>query len=408
MSNIPADICLLAGIELIQDEGGSIYLFIESADSPDSPDDSELNGDVYVSVAAVEGSKKTHKKKEYLRRKKKRENSKTISWGNVSLYYFEETIGYGTVPHKGFYPLGLGSEDPSLRTCSTVDENLMEKYSTLVARAQLCGLCIDDNVDGDIVPLDKSENDSKIKSSSNGKKGSSSILDSPLSRLETRQYDYKKKGQVNPLFGSIPEEERIVMLLPKSRSGSIATDDSGEHHSNNFTNKQKKNNNRRRSASENLGEHRPRSTSVDFDSKMGLADEMSVAELNKELRNIRTTRSEETGCNCKPLKIDKLSVVKMRSEISLLGVPDEELDTLTSKAEVTAKLKDLLVHCVLCEANNCLCVRLGLECRSDTCECLRHGARSGHKSCANPNGTTIFNPSQVNEYRKVILQNLIQ
>jgi len=44
-----------------------------------------------------------------------------------------------------------------------------------------------------------------------------------------------------------------------------------------------------------------------------------IAELNKELKAIQRSRDEGVGCSCKPVKVDKLSVGKMRSELLLLS-----------------------------------------------------------------------------------------
>lgn len=116
------------------------------------------------------------------------------------------------------------------------------------------------------------------------------------------------------------------------------------------------------------------------------------------------SRAVTTGCSCKPLKVDKLSVAKLREELTR-GAGADEFAGLAAlgKSELVSALRDKLKDCALCRDNNCICVQEGIECRSDTCECLRHGARGGHKSCENPHGVSVFDSAVVQEYRKMFL-----
>jgi len=72
---------------------------------------------------------------------------------------------------------------------------------------------------------------------------------------------------------------------------------------------------------------------------------------------------DKTGCSCKPVKIDKLSVGKIKSELSLhghlIGLAREDVDKLT-KAELTSKMREVLKNCPMCVASNCECVKLGV------------------------------------------------
>ena len=62
---------------------------------------------------------------------------------------------------------------------------------------------------------------------------------------------------------------------------------------------------------------RPRSGSMETDYALGLSKESddSVAGLHKEIRAIRATRRDGGGCNCRPLKVDKLSVSGLKKEM---------------------------------------------------------------------------------------------
>lgn len=86
-------------------------------------------------------------------------------------------------------------------------------------------------------------------------------------KLETRQFDYKS-GLKNPLFEVYDEVSRINLLGFNDGKATIAPEDSAN----------------------------------------------IVRELNNEVIAIRSSRLRN-GCSCKPLKIDKLSVAKMKSEL---------------------------------------------------------------------------------------------
>ena len=126
--------------------------------------------------------------------------------------------------------------------------------------------------------------------------------------------------------------------------------------------------------------------------------ELSITDLNKELKSIRTNR-EQIGCSCKPVKLDKLSVVKMKQELIAAGTPGKELENL-GKGELTSRLKEFLTTCRLCIDNQCSCVLSDLPCSAETCSCLKGGNRPEQQQpCANPNGRHVFDPELVHQYR---------
>ncbi len=173
-------------------------------------------------------------------------------------------------------------------------------------------------------------------------------------KLETRQFDYKS-GVKNPLFEVHDEVSRINLLGFNDGKATIAPEDSAN----------------------------------------------IVRELNNEVIAIRSSRSHN-GCSCKPLKIDKLSVAKMKSEIlshSDGSITKNDVEKL-SKAELTTKLREVINLCTLCVSNNCECVQLGVQCNDQTCGCLAKGYNVDRSHCDNPNGKYIFSADLVNEYRK--------
>lgn len=179
-------------------------------------------------------------------------------------------------------------------------------------------------------------------------------------KFETRQFDYKS-GSINPLFQATIEEERIILLGNiRERSGSFSELVPPE-----------------------------------------------ISDSNREIKSIRSSR-DNTGCSCRPVKLDKLSVSKMKSELFIhghsVGITDKDEIEKLSKADLTSKLRDALKFCELCVTNNCECVQYGIPCSAETCGCLRGAHHQGQKlACHNSYGQLIFNPDEVKTYRQKIL-----
>lgn len=295
------------------------------------------------------------------------ERSSRISWGNVDAYYFKWMIGQCSVPAKGGTPLGFGEENEELHEYMSIDKHQSLVTSHLLIRARERGVVVSKDRSGD------------PKGSKKSGKEEWDVL------LETRQRDFKKSNNKNPLYGPLTEEERVVLLSKSIRELSQRSYSMGDH----------------TDARVSMN----RSGSIDSASTQSSlnnndSDEPSLADLNRELRKIRESRERHMGCSCRPIKIDKLSVVKMKAELlSHQGFEQPAVDAM-SKPELATALKGSLKDCPLCTANNCLCVQLGIECRAETCECLR---RREIQSCANPNGTVVFDSAAVSEYRMSFL-----
>jgi len=122
--------------------------------------------------------------------------------------------------------------------------------------------------------------------------------------------------------------------------------------------------------------------------------------LNQELAIIQSSR-ESKGCECKHIKVDKLSVGKLKSELGMfceqINISKESISTM-NKADLTSHLKEALKTCQLCKDNNCICFQAGVSCSSVGCECLRKIAKVG--DCANPKGKILFDPEVVGNFRK--------
>jgi hypothetical protein len=109
-------------------------------------------------------------------------------------------------------------------------------------------------------------------------------------------------------------------------------------------------------------------------------------EVNREIKKIRDSRAH-IGCDCKPIKVEKLNVTKLKAEItqrkSVLrkivassASADGEVDNINldkmKKAELMKTLKEILKECQLCVSNNCECFRAGIPCSTLACGCIRN------------------------------------
>lgn len=168
--------------------------------------------------------------------------------------------------------------------------------------------------------------------------------------LETRSYDYKV-GQ-NPLFHATDELERVQLLGAAAR--------------------------------ENL--------------------QNPISKLNHEISQIHTSRDNCGGCSCKQLKVDKLSLTKLKSELFSRadlfgGLSKEDIEGL-SKSEIVSKCKEINKLCQLCVDNKCECISLGISCNVMQCGCLHKGTKIGQNvACGNIDVTQIFDEETVHAYR---------
>lgn len=310
----------------------------------------------------------TKLKKKRIKKKKEKEKTETlVKWGNVEQILFSRGLGCDVIPSSGSFPLGLDVYS-EIEICSVEDYDRSQQ-AELFARAQSKKITL-------CLPIGDFED---VNSSSS----SSSV------RFETRQWDFKK-GFKNPLFDSLGEADRRVLILDSNHHTSL----------------------RERSGSFGSGS-RERSSSIGSDifTKHGSHHNTLLSDLNKDLNTIRNSRNEN-GCNCKPVKLDKLSVAKMKIELCkefmkdgqlIDGMLKEEVDKL-SKTQLTSMLRDRLKICILCVTNNCECVLAGLECSDQICRCL--GKTRDNPSCGNPVGFTMFDADMVKEYRENLIKKL--
>lgn len=321
------------------------------------------------------------------KKNKKKKAAAHVSWGNVEEICFSRNISYSSVPNRGLFPLGLGEVEDTQHY--TVDEFFVKQQLILLDRARALGISVPTSASVQSSPPVPAGLKSLASPHTRVKKGSKNadkpvpppvpvveqpkVYVSPL--FETRQFDYKAHSS-NPIFHPTSEDERLHTLMSNKQTwnkladSSTNTDAAGHHH--------------------------------------------SLAEtLNREIKTIKSSRDEATGCSCKHVKVDKLSVAKMKSELlthgHLINYTGSKADVeQLKKADLTAKVKEIVQNCPLCTENNCECVQLGVGCSNTVCGCLRAGGvvrPSGNlaQTCHNPNGFSVFDQEAVQEYRKRML-----
>ena len=302
---------VMAGIQLKD----NIWEFVDCKDDVHSSENAK-NTD--VGTASLKNKKKREQKKKKQESSRRSKIQSRVTFGTVEEILFSREISFDAIPSRGAYPLGLGDLE-SRGNIREVDAYCAEQQLNLRLRS--------------------ASFESATSSSSSNDSHSSAANDTPDSEaavLESRQYDYKQ-GRRNLLFEPTSEEERLVIL--GSFISSSGMKKSQLHHEN-------------ETASCNSG----------------LVHSHPIADLNRDVRNIRATR-DSTGCSCKALKVDKLSVIKMKSELSLhghlVGLCEKQSIEKLSKSELTTAVKDMLKLCVLCTENNCECVQLGVPCSAE-------------------------------------------
>ena len=389
-------------------DGGGEWRFEEQQQQEDQP---------------APGAEASSRSKRNRSKKARKTNSTTkIKWGMVEQHYFTPTLGHSVVPAKGTYPLSLGDELTSLLTVQSVDEYSIVREQELLQRTQEKGLPLPSPspVPASRAPPPPAAAAVPIPIGPGPGAGAATGTGTGTGteqnlRLETRQYDYKR-GVSNPLFAPLNEEERrliltsqqqnetggggggggggkstLVVSTPPRRS---ITDGPTSSSSSSCTppkssNPRGFNGSPARVGSAGTGQGQgqgqgqghnsfllkamaPASASA---SLCHAADESLsphvIAELNKELKAIQRSRDEGVGCSCKPVKVDKLSVGKMRAELLLLSttLSKESVEALP-KAELVAALKDALRGSALCQ-DGCECKNLGVPCSAEVCACLR-------------------------------------
>jgi hypothetical protein len=321
-----------------------------------------------------------------------------------------------TVPSDGGWPLGMAATSitsttatitpATATTADSVDESLLvaeeetidvyeaEKQARLHAR--LKGLSV---VDDDAVNTNANANTDNAAHANVIESEQPAALD----WLETRQWDYKYKMK-NPLFGIMHEKERMILLLADSSEEGEKSDTPPT------TTFEKKALARARSGSiDKKALARARSGSIDKKASQHVTTrarsgsfaeqyndvytQVQVHHVRNELETLRNNRSKEgnIGCTCRKLDVyllppggggkkahsRRMNEKKVKEELRKRHLLPQEKKT---RDELEILLHDT-VEKEPCCMDDCACVRDGIECQADTCQCwfTSHQAEKGKK-----------------------------
>jgi hypothetical protein len=352
------------------------------------------------------------KKKQRKKRKSTKSTSAKVSvtWGNVKEVCFHRSIGYDSVPSNGTYPLGLGD---------VIDESTyhVDDYSKIVENSLLPSVISpppspigspDQNKSGKGINKKRDQPSSNHNTHTSG----SNNTHQPSSRRRKDSFDYAA------------EQDTSTTVKAKSQA--------------------------------------PKATH-EYERQMLLqrhcVDNQQLQELIKEIKQIQKSR-EQTGCSCKPLKLDKMNVPTLKKELLHRQIQQSKTTTNNTpedtnkppailipiispqkidkmkKAELIAHLKEYTKQedCQLCRTNECECVVLEIPCSMMACLCIRYHHTTGEagsvsptedggeespdvthdqqtkngeiSSCGNPFGKDLFDPPRVQQYRQQVLASM--
>ena len=318
--------------------------FVWLSDSLPMPSSSdETTASLQQSAIEATDSAATSKKKK--NRKKKKTNK--VRFSVATSFYFERAFGMDVVPcYGGNYPLGLGafieSESISVDEEQERQQNLLQ--IRLSAQAQLAQPAVSEMAKRGSPTITKRKGSAAAASAASSKllpavvvaatttTAAAAATTPTTAVLESRQFDYTH----TPVL----ETERKLMLLRV------------------------------------------------------VHEEESISHLNRDLQSIRQSR-EQCKCKCKPIKLDKIGVAKMRSDAVALGVCSEaEAEAMTKTALTSCFREFLKTYCSCRDPKSkeaCECSMSEVECIDD-CKCS--------KSC--PNRSQPYDPEQIEAHRKMV------
>lgn len=134
----------------------------------------------------------------------------------------------------------------------------------------------------------------------------------------------------------------------------------------------------------------------------------TINESNQEVIDIRISRHTSAGCTCRAVKVDKLSVTKLKQElishIDKIDISVDEINALP-KAKLASAVREMLQSCPMCVTNNCSCVQEGIGCHPEVCSCFKH---KNHQECENKYNEECYSSRSVDDYRKRFITSSIK
>ncbi|GKZ00312.1 hypothetical protein MPSEU_000984100 [Mayamaea pseudoterrestris] len=295
----------------------------------------------------------------------------SLSFGNVTVKSMDRCLGVDGVPASGSWPLGLNDEVLEISNVS-VDDYEQAKQERLQER--LAQLKVDDDDDDSATsPIHTNGSSTRV--------------------LETRQWDYRSSNHKNPLFGSLTENLRRQLFLNYS---SAEHDEDGDGHDavlqpqlSGSPPRLAPRKHRARSGSfSSSGEvinstRRTRPTAPHSTTEQQFNETFTQLDVNavrNQLEELRNSRSQRAGCNCRKLVVHVGSSLgtSKKAQAKRLNINDlkKELrkrhllphESAPSREELETILHQAVQNEPCCHAD-CFCVRNNINCQMDACDC---------------------------------------
>lgn len=380
-----------------------------------------------------------------------RKNRKTVSFQTVNVSEFYREMGGGGIPADGGWPLALS--DKKFREYTIpIDEfetrkqmELRDRYEKFVTlRRRNHRLRGNDNSSSGHHhqhhhgrKRSNSKHGDEMKRQRSNSKYEDDLQDSvpvfipETFSFETRQYDYKPRGEDvhseggknselewneikitgrNHLFSQLRESERKQILLRDAdiNEGDILLNPDMEK--DNQHSHIKSTPPRKSKRKESITESNEAFCSLE------------VKHIRNELEQIRIQRSAEDsmGCSCRKLYVPVGKGSRHHRRLTERRVKDElrkrqvTVPSPATRDELEQLLHDTVERQGCCYGKDCICYRNGLGCQGDTCSCW-HLSHTGHAKkendfsvsgeeakiiCGNQNGIYIVDFSAIDSHRR--------
>mmetsp|Transcript_28585 Transcript_28585/g.78510 ORF Transcript_28585/g.78510 Transcript_28585/m.78510 type:complete len:573 (-) Transcript_28585:50-1768(-) len=433
---------------------------------PNDEDDEEEQEANLNSASPTANQRKRNKKKK--KKKKKKKNStnnnasntnanstnngakvaetknRAISWGDVSMHFFERRLGINGVPLDGGWPLGMrvpgqDKEEEEENNDDEDEENVLIKHHERIPKTKEAAPSVTVSVEQYETRKQEwlLERWNKIQQASKASPEDSQKENDDVTSalpLETRQWDYKPSGNKNPLFGLLLERERMTLLLGEAADiddvvvQRIHRKQQREAEKNNPKSPSSPANQRKTRSRSGSFEQSRRSRSGSTDQTRGSSSgqrnskffgneerynstftEYKVHHVRNELETLRNQRSQDTarGCTCRKMTVyipppnagkkaahRRLNFKVLCQELRLRQALPKE--PLPSRDELEWKLHDIVEKEGCCQSKNCPCVASGIGCQSDVCQCwhashqFKSSRRNGGKNNNNNNNNAAL------------------
>ena len=387
---------------------------------------------------------------------------KGVRFDSVHIHSFERCLGRDVVPYDGGWPLGLGDAVTLDDDCN---QNKHGKSRNSKFRADI-SVPLNDYEESKQQRLRLRAHDKGI-SFDTPKKSECVENNTIIRELETRQWDYRV-GPKNPLFHLLTEDQRMVLLLESSTpdDNNAMEDNSGGSHHDTAVPFKKRNSKgssspsskgspskhhdhsdshrnshhvQTRSRSNSHGQQhtnnhrRERSGSI-TEQYNDVYTQVDVHHVRHELEELRFARTGvgHTGCTCRKLDVyllppggggkkahhRRMQVRRVKEELKKRHLLPTETKT---REELELLLHDTVEKEACCINADCPCVRNGIECQADVCDCWHDSHQTKEQKhqhhlaadfvvkdvqdrCGNPNGMYAVDLAAIHAMRQRILQ----